>query len=330
MDNTSPISSNTPPTSSTPWIPNPTPTPGPLENPPPLSLNALTPSSLPEIDTSRSTSTPVWLTTTPQSPMTTSSPAASFTPSPLSMAVPNQARPASPTSPASSRAPTMSSSLPPSGYLTGSSGLDWKLIEKSFRFETDNNNNGLLLGDQRLSFKNYGIRFSELFGFETVAPDFVRVVPVSVFDLDYSITSAIDVLQSVETHGRGKNLLKEKQHVDQRLIRRCSGNGGTTKAFPPLLSASSVSLFRLPWKMIVPVTGIPQTQFIGELSDASVVAVKRLERPWNGEKEFRAEAYAAAKFVDACLCGKVLIEITPHNNASLAPATTPEYNLRIL
>ncbi|KAG2409635.1 G-type lectin S-receptor-like serine/threonine-protein [Vigna angularis] len=29
--------------------------------------------------------------------------------------------------------------------------------------------------------------------------------------------------------------------------------------------------------------------FMGELSDASVVAVKRLERPWSGEKEFRAK-----------------------------------------
>ncbi|XP_047161865.1 uncharacterized protein LOC124831790 [Vigna umbellata] len=123
---------------------------------------------------------------------------------------------------------------------TGSSGLDWKLIEKSFRFETDNSNNGLLLGDQRLSFKNYGIRFSEcsicsfaiarsinsytsrfLFDNYTLIvseyldskrlhqilldsgdelrklagvpeEDFGRVVPVYVFDLDYTSLLLLD------------------------------------------------------------------------------------------------------------------------------------------
>ncbi|CAJ1946917.1 unnamed protein product [Sphenostylis stenocarpa] len=124
------------------------------------------------------------------------------------------------------------------------SGLDWKLIEKSFRFDTDNNNNGndngLLLGDQSLSFKNYEIRFSEcpicsfaiarstnsytsrfLFDNYTLLvseyldskrlhrilsdsgdelrklagvpeEDFSRIVPVYVFDLDYTSLLLLD------------------------------------------------------------------------------------------------------------------------------------------
>lgn len=121
----------------------------------------------------------------------------------------------------------------------GISGLDWKLIEKSFRFDTDNNN-GLLLGDQSLSFKNYEIKFSEcsicsfaiarsinsytsrfLFDNYTLIvseyldskrlhqilsdsgdelrklagvpeEDFGRVVPVYVFDLDYTSLLLLD------------------------------------------------------------------------------------------------------------------------------------------
>lgn len=115
-------------------------------------------------------------------------------------------------------------------------GLDWKLIEKSFRFES----NGLLLGDQSLVFRNYEIRYSEcsicsfavsrsvnsytsrfLFDNYTLIvseyldskrlhqilsdsgdelrkmakvpeEDFGRVIPVYVFDLDYTSLLLLD------------------------------------------------------------------------------------------------------------------------------------------
>ncbi|OIV90276.1 hypothetical protein TanjilG_08313 [Lupinus angustifolius] len=119
-----------------------------------------------------------------------------------------------------------------------SSGLDWKLIEKSFRDEVDEN--GLLLGDQSLSFKDYEIKYSEcpicsfaisrsinsytsrfLFDNYTLIvneyldskklhqvlsdsaeefrrlagvpeEDYGRVVPVYVFDLDYNSVLLLD------------------------------------------------------------------------------------------------------------------------------------------
>lgn len=118
------------------------------------------------------------------------------------------------------------------------SGLDWKLIEKSFRDEVDDN--GLLLGDQSLTFKSYEIKYSRcpvcsfaisrsinsytsrfLFDNYTLIvseyldskrlhrtlsdsaeelrrlagvpeEDFGRVVPVYVFDLDYSSVMLLD------------------------------------------------------------------------------------------------------------------------------------------
>uniref|UniRef100_A0A368UH79 DUF7906 domain-containing protein n=1 Tax=Glycine max TaxID=3847 RepID=A0A368UH79_SOYBN len=117
-------------------------------------------------------------------------------------------------------------------------GLDWKSIEKSFRFE--GKSNGLLLGDQSLSFRKYEIRYSEcsicsfaisrsinsytsrfLFDNYTLIvseyldskrlhqilsdsgdelrklagvpeEDFGRVVPVYVFDLDYTSLLLLD------------------------------------------------------------------------------------------------------------------------------------------
>ncbi|KAL2335550.1 hypothetical protein Fmac_016763 [Flemingia macrophylla] len=55
--------------------------------------------------------------------------------------------------------------------------------------------------------------FSEMMSLSFVQKDAARR-NVLLTSLNYSITSAIDVLQSVETHGGAKNLLKQKQHVE--------------------------------------------------------------------------------------------------------------------
>ncbi|KAG4958767.1 hypothetical protein JHK87_035400 [Glycine soja] len=55
--------------------------------------------------------------------------------------------------------------------------------------------------------------FSEMLSLSFVQKDAARR-NVLLTSLNYSITSAIDVLQSVETHGGAKNLLKQKQHVE--------------------------------------------------------------------------------------------------------------------
>ncbi|KAK7271742.1 hypothetical protein RJT34_27889 [Clitoria ternatea] len=55
--------------------------------------------------------------------------------------------------------------------------------------------------------------FSEIFTLSFVQKDAARR-NVLLTSLNYSITSAKDVLQSIETHGGEKNLLKQKQHVE--------------------------------------------------------------------------------------------------------------------
>ncbi|XP_027358419.1 uncharacterized protein LOC113867349 [Abrus precatorius] len=55
--------------------------------------------------------------------------------------------------------------------------------------------------------------FSEMSSLSFVQKDAARR-NLLLTSLNYSITSAIDVLQSIETHGGDKNLLKQKQHVE--------------------------------------------------------------------------------------------------------------------